>query len=348
MPQADMAADASLPWERINYALIVAGTVLSFVGSIAVRVNPQVWTNDRIYSSPAFEEYLSSGAFDNVAVSSAVIVVPFLADALLDLYVWLKTPADERGVKSKVEHMSVSERLLFCAGMFIALIPRNSALAGNGRAVTDFFGYNSASAILGLCPIILFLCRVNKKVWTNFRAFFVVLCVVAASTIQAWQALYPEDSDAYNILTDASGAVMALALGIFTVNTAVQIVRLVFFRRAMRQRRKAHNDSSAVSSGGSDTDRDDNTMLSGDSGNMDDEVKGINFETAVAHMVNTWALLFINTFWYFWPGHGDNTTIFSMFSVAVACCVLIVEMRVRKKEITRGASQLDSKRAFVR
>ena len=45
---------------------------------------------------------------------------------------------------------------------------------------------------------------------------------------------------------------------------------------------------------------------------------------------------------------GNTVTIFTIFNIAVACCVLVVEMRVRKKEISRGLSQLDSKRAFVR
>ena len=41
-------------------------------------------------------------------------------------------------------------------------------------------------------------------------------------------------------------------------------------------------------------------------------------------------------------------TLFNFVNMAVACSVLVVEMRVRKKEISRGMSQLDSKRAFVR
>ena len=45
---------------------------------------------------------------------------------------------------------------------------------------------------------------------------------------------------------------------------------------------------------------------------------------------------------------GNTVTIFTIINIAVACCVLVVEMRVRKKEISRGLSQLDSKRAFVR
>jgi hypothetical protein len=41
-------------------------------------------------------------------------------------------------------------------------------------------------------------------------------------------------------------------------------------------------------------------------------------------------------------------TLFNFVNMAVTCSVLVVEMRVRKKEISRGMSQLDSKRAFVR
>jgi hypothetical protein len=119
---------------------------------------------------------------------------------------------------------------------------------------------------------------------------------------------------------------MAVALGVYVLNTAVQVVRLVYFRRTLRRRRrKALQGSSAASSGGSDTGGlTAGSLGSVDSGSTDEEEKGINYETAMAHTFNTgyvfvdvivmygWshflllfpeyrALLLINVFWYVHP-----------------------------------------------
>jgi len=279
-----------IPWETINHVLIIVGTFACFIAPIAAPL----WPADLLYHNPTLQQYLLSEQFSSVAVASAVIVSPSLADAVLDLYVWWKTPVEDREggdkkASSKVEHMTIYERILFCLGMMISLIPREPRFQAEGLAEQYYAGFSAANALLCITPIVMFLCRVNKKVWTNFRAFFVILCIVVSAVLQGLTALWPGDSRTYSGLTSASGGVMAVALGVYVLNTAVQVVRLVYFRRTLRRRRrKALQGSSAASSGGSDTGGlTAGSLGSVDSGSTDEEEKGINYETAMAHTLNT-------------------------------------------------------------
>jgi hypothetical protein len=132
---------------------------------------------------------------------------------------------------------------------------------------------------------------------------------------------------------------MAMALGLYIFNivwtTGRQFMRAQ--RRAMRR------------AGQSDTATETNTVTTTDTDGMDDVEKNVNYDTFLAHTINQLLLLVVNVAWFAQtnPTEAFVTAIFCVY-IAVAGCVLIVEMRVRKSEVQHGLLALDSKKTFVR
>ena len=129
------------PWSRdavesTRHALIVCGTVLCFVPVLAFEIRPDVWTDDVMLNQPPLRNLLlSSQDFNNVCIACAVMATPSLADAFMDLFVWWRHSGKggEGELSTKMAHMSISERVLFCTGMLLALIPRAPGLLHSHR-----------------------------------------------------------------------------------------------------------------------------------------------------------------------------------------------------------------------
>ena len=267
-------------------------------------------------------------------------------DSFLDFLQYLRNGKVKVDETSAIEHMSLYERFMFSAGMIIAISGRAQGAINLGY--TDLL-YNctiGANMILCTCPIMLFLCRVNKRVWTGKRAFAVNLCIVLSALCEATMNFYPLDTkEIYNLFI-ASIFFIYLALGLFLVNIVLQGYRL-YQKRLRRIRHLMRSDGSTTDGGGTAT----RSLSSLHSDDTDEEEHSINFDTTVAHTCNTLALLVMGAIWASIPNGymNENTMVsFNIINIAVATCVVVVEMRVRKREVSRGLSQLDSKRAFVR
>jgi len=194
----------------------------------------------------------------------------------------------------------------------------------------------------------LFLCRVNKRVWTGKRAFAVNLCIVLSAVCQATMNFYPLDTVEINNLFAAFIFFIYFSLFLFVANICLQWYGL-YQKRQRRRRKIMHSDGST--DGGGQTLSAAHSLSSYSSDDTEEEEHSINFDTTVAHTLNTCALLSMGAIWASIPNGdmNDNTMVsFNIINIAVATCVVVVEMRVRKSEVSRGLSQLDSKRAFVR
>jgi uncharacterized membrane protein len=353
------------PWSRdalesTRHALIVCGTVLCFVPVLAYEIRPDVWTDDVMLNQPQLRNLLlTSQDFNNVCIACAVIATPSLADAFMDLFVWWRHSGKggEGELSTKMAHMSISERVLFCTGMLLALIPRAPGLLHSHRieqwyddgrhrlpslrkieilsSLHRYYAFNGANGLMCMAPIILFLGRVNKKVWAGYKVVVMNWLIAVASILQSAMALYAESTPAHDIMHDISMIFMALALGFYVLNVMVMTVRQQMKWRR-RQRRRAASMMADIATETNTTD------------DLDETEKAVNHDVFVAHSFNQLLLLVVNVVWFgLTPTDVGITTVFCIY-IAVAGCVLLVEMRVRKSEIQHGLAQLNSKRAFVR
>jgi hypothetical protein len=268
-------------------------------------------------------------------------------DAFLDYLQYLRSGKIKADETSAIEHMSLYERLMFAVGMIIAISGRAPAAITLGY--TDLL-YNctiGANMILCTCPIMLFLCRVNKRVWTGKRAFAVNLCIVFAALCESTMNFYPLDTPEINNLFATSIFFIYSALALFLSNILLQWYRL-YQKRMRRIRHLMHSDGSTDGGATATAAR---SLSSVNSDDTEEEEHSINFDTTVAHTCNTFALLIMAAIWTSIPNGNMNETamvFFNIINIAVATCVIVVEMRVRKREVSHGLSKLDSKRAFVR
>ena len=363
----------------LSHVIIVLGAVGCYSSIFTLQIYYDSWI-DVMTNLPDVQHVIdTSNSFDNTTIASVVIVCPryssyrFLVyviippihisssyplisihpsssfssvlDSFLDFLQYLRSGKVKVDESSAIEHMSLYERLMFAAGMIVAISGRAPRAIALGY--TDLL-YNctiGANMILCTCPIMLFLCRVNKRVWTGKRAFAVNLCIVLAALCQSTMNFYPLDTPEINNLFAASIFFIYFALALFLSNILLQWYRL-YQKRMRRIRHLMHSDGST--DGGVTATR---SLSSVHSDETDEEEHSINFDTTVAHTCNTFALLIMGAIWASVPNGDMNETAmvsFNIINIAVATCVVVVEMRVRKSEISHGLSQLDSKRAFVR
>jgi len=153
-------------------------------------------------------------------------------------------------------------------------------------------------------------------------------------------ALYRDSTPAFNIMSDLSVVFMAMALGFYVLNVMVMTVR-----QQMKWRRRQRRRAASMMA---DTATETNTITTAMTDDLDETEKAVNHDVFVAHSFNQLLLLVVNVVWFaLTPTEVGITTVFCIY-IAVAGCVLLVEMRVRKSEIQHGLAQLNSKRAFVR
>ena len=289
------------------------------------------------------EAIQSNELYLETAVASFVIVFPTMLDSLLDGVGEFRKWWPHRGhlsfhrSRENVVHMSVTERLLFVFGMMCALIPISKRYRQQGNSELAYVAFSSVNCQSCISPIMTFLCRCNRKVWSPDKAFMVILAVNAAAAVQSFATFFAEDSLTNKRLTTASWIFIAIAAGIYVVVTGIHTCEVAF--RLKRARKFLGGPS-----------EDSRSATSMDSENTTDEFqKRINFDVNLSHTLNALALLVLNIFWFVSPNQdGDVLGLYNMINILVSCSVLVVEMRVRKNEINQGLSQLDSKRAFVR
>ena len=203
-----------------------------------------------------------------------------------------------------------------------------------------YYAFNGANGIMCMAPITLFLGRVNKKVWAGYKVVVMNWLIAVASILQSAMALYRDSTPAFNIMSDLSVAFMAMALGFYVLNVMVMTVR-----QQMKWRRRQRRRAASMMA---DTATETNTITTAMTDDLDETEKAVNHDVFVAHSFNQLLLLVVNVVWFaLTPTEVGITTVFCIY-IAVAGCVLLVEMRVRKSEIQHGLAQLNSKRAFVR
>jgi hypothetical protein len=228
---------AWVTWESVNLGLTFVGSIVSLTGVFVVWAG--TYSPSQIFTDAGLNHVLeTSAAYQASGLASAVIAVPACIDALFDFYVIVKTwGTEEQRLQSKqghIEHMSVSERLLFCAGMFSSLMSVFPYLPAPYLRVIYYINYSSINAILLICPIMIFLSRVNKKMWNDTMAFTIVCCVVVAALLQTASTLFPENSSIGNNLSTISSLAMYMALGIYTFTFVVQMLRINYVRTKVR------------------------------------------------------------------------------------------------------------------
>jgi hypothetical protein len=228
---------AWITWERVNLGLTFVGSIVSLTGVFVVWAG--TYSPSQIFTDAGLNRVLeTSAAYQASGLASAVIAVPACIDALFDFYVIVKTwGTEEQRLQSKqghIEHMSVFERLLFCAGMFSSLMSVFPYLPAPYLRVIYYINYSSINAILLICPIMIFLSRVNKKMWNDTMAFTIVSCVVVAALLQTASTLFPENSSIGNNLSVFSSVAMYMALGIYTFTFVVQMLRINYVRTKVR------------------------------------------------------------------------------------------------------------------
>ena len=340
-----------IKWEKLyemaNHVIIIVGTVGCYASIFTLQFDYDSWI-DVMTNLPDVQNVIdNSNYFDNTAIASVVIVIPSVLDAFCDFFQYLRSRGKRKNDEtSVVEHMSVYERLMFAAGMLVA-IPGTDSRAIN-LGYTDLL-YNctvGANMILCTCPIMLFLCRVNKRVWTGKRAFAVNLCIVLCALCQSTMNFFPLDTPGINNLFGFSIFFIYFALILFVVNISLQ--RYHLYRKRMRRIRILMRSDGVSTDGGATT---AHSISSIDLDDTEEEEHSINFDITMAHTCNTAALLIMGAIWTSIPnGDMDETTMvsFNTINIAVATCVVVVEMRVRKSEVSHGLSRLDTKRTFVR
>jgi ABC-type multidrug transport system fused ATPase/permease subunit len=202
-----------------------------------------------------------------------------------------------------------------------------------------YYAFNGANGLMCMAPIMLFLGRVNKKVWAGYKVVVMNWLIAVASILQSAMALYRDSTPAFNIMSDLSVAFMAMALAFYVLNVVVMTVR-----QQMKWRRRQRRRAASMA----DTATETNTITTAMTDDLDETEKAVNHDIFVAHSFNQLLLLVVNVVWFaLTPTEVGITTVFCIY-IAVAGCVLLVEMRVRKSEIQHGLAQLSNKRAFVR
>jgi len=134
--------------------------------------------------------------------------------------------------------------------------------------------------------------------------------------------------DEFNNLFVASEAFIYLAFALFVANVALQGYR------AYQKRQRHIKHMMGV---------DGYTEGSVQSDDTDEDEKAINWDTAFAHTCNTFALLAVAAIWSSIPNAVMSEAVvvaFNIINIAVATCVILVEMRVRKREVSRGFSNI--------
>jgi hypothetical protein len=328
-------------YQQLNYVLIVCGTFCSYVSVYAGLWDPEHW-NDNLYNADDFQQLLNgSNNFDNVCVASAVIAVPALADSFLDLYVYCMDDGLASKSASKIRHMSIIERIMFCTGMLLTLVARTGQSKAEAGLIEQYYYCSNASTVLlTLCPIILFLSRVNNKVFTDQRSFVLILNITFSCVLQGASALFTGGTVVYSAFWWLSNAFMVLTGVVYFGIVGFEVWKYATIHRMQKKKRVGNSATSA------DGQSDINSIASSE---YDAAEKATNNETLIAHMFNSGILIILTIYWYCYPTPNEMFLVsYTGFNIAVACSVLVVEMRVRKKEISRGMSQLDSKRAFVR
>jgi hypothetical protein len=330
-------------WEWINFYITILGILCSFSPMVGHLIYEKLGLDDEtMYYDPILRDTVETNPlYLETSLATFVIVCPTMVDCLLDLVdeFWKWWP--HRGHKSfhqmkkSVAHMSVTERLLFIFGMMCALIPISPQFRVEGHVELAYISFSSVNCQSCISPIMAFLCRCNRKVWSPDKAFIVILAVNAASAVQSVASFFPAHSPINTSLTTASWIFIAIATAVYVVVTGVNTCVVAF--RIQRTRKLQ---------GGSSDESKSATSMESDS---DEFQKKINFDVNLSHTLNALALLVLNIFWFVTPNQtGDLLGTYNIVNILVACSVLVVEMRVRKNEISHGLSQLDSKRAFVR
>ena len=239
---------------------------------------------------------------------------------------------------SPIVRLSEVERFLFIFG--IAFISSASFVSAAHTQVDVYTMYDCSSdfsAIMTIGPLVSFLVRATTA-FTPRKGVLIMLCVALGGLFDAFQYLFPDRAE---VMTLVAYICFYLAACSFTLVCGLSVVGLVRERWGSVTRGKMTSYL--------------REFLVGDVGSgrgHDHKASDDWYELYVPalHMVSVLIMLWINAMWY--SISADLVLLFHFWTrstIAAATIVLVVEIRIRKNEVTRGLyALLESKKTYVR
>eukprot|EP01035_Chromulina_nebulosa_P029810 gene29810-39541_t len=257
-----------------------------------------------------------------------IIPASILKDTNLQLF-------DNTASASTAVRLNHIEKFLFLLGVLsysVAVYPSFQDLnsLSPAEAGNVFVGFENASTILSICPIMSLLYRVSTT-WNATITISITVFTCVSSVLSSACCLLQNESVVYKIIFIVSCLCINLATLIYIVACGLSAYRTRRWLASLKIQEGGYSDSLAQL----------------------DVINEQKFRNVViaAHLVATTIELVANSvwFWMYLDLTAEQISIFIYFCLGSSILTFLIEFRLRKSEVaTALVALLDSKKSYVR
>ena len=307
-------------------------TFLNFIPSFMVQIS----TDD--YMASASQDCY----FRQACISCLIICIVPAVDLMIE---WSSSIVGGMKASTKKSHqvanssvslsmrLTLVERTMFIIG--IVTIGGNASFPAVFQASNSleiYYGFSNASTIMMICPILTYLCRVSPS-WTPLRASLVALLVAVTNLVSSLDVIY-----SYS-LRNVPSALSFVSMGVFFIISILAMLEMF----PLFNKNSTDGKLEDTSHGHAKSDSVDTSDLVG---------KSFRYFVVSMHMLTAMIILVVSCAWFNVTSIGnvfDTVSIFIYSMLAAAIIVFILELRVRKVELTSAlVGLLDAKKSYVR